>query len=343
MADPNSSTSGASSNAPVAPAPVVGAISIPGRQCSMEDAISVRPNLCSPNLSRGRPIDFFAVYDGHGGPHAAALCRDRMYLILQEELMVVRTTVDMSGGGSRRGRRERLERQKVTEAWKRVLRRCFHRIDEMASFTCCECGMGTPCGCPPNTLGMAGSTAVMAVVTEETIIVANCGDSRAVLSRGGRAIPLSFDHKPDRQDERARIEACGGRVLFADCPRVQGILAMSRAIGDTYLKPYVTSEPEITFTKREPEDECLILASDGLWDVISTEMACEVARECLREENPSGNHSFRPWVEGDGEGAIFSSQSASAAALLTRLALGRNSYDNISVIVVDLKRNYAGR
>nr|XP_016443233.1 PREDICTED: probable protein phosphatase 2C 75 [Nicotiana tabacum] len=112
---------------------------------------------------------------------------------------------------------------------------------------------------------------------------------------------------------------------------------------DKYLKPYVTSEPEITFTKREAEDECLILASDGLWDVISTEMACEVARECLREENPTGNHSFRPWVEGDGEGAIFSSQSASAAALLTRLALGRNSYDNISVIVVDLKRNYAGR
>lgn len=127
---------------------------------------------------------------------AAVLCRDRMYLVLQEELMLVRTTVDMSSSGSsRRGRRERLERQRVTEAWKRVLRRCFHRIDEMASFTCCECGMGTPCGCPPNTLGMAGSTAVMAVVTEETIIVANCGDSRAVLSHGGSPIPLSYDHK----------------------------------------------------------------------------------------------------------------------------------------------------
>lgn len=66
MADPDSSASGEPSNAPV---PVVGAISISGRQRSMEDAISVRPNLCSPNLSRGRPIDFFAVYDGHGGPH----------------------------------------------------------------------------------------------------------------------------------------------------------------------------------------------------------------------------------------------------------------------------------
>lgn len=90
------------------------------------------------------------------------------------------------------------------------------------------------------------------------------------------------------------------------------------------MKPYVISEPEITFLKRNVSDECLILASDGLWDVVSNEMACRVARECL---------------QGD---AIFSSQSESAAALLTRIAMARNSHDNISVIVVDLTRNQAG-
>ncbi|MCD7457839.1 hypothetical protein HAX54_036420 [Datura stramonium] len=257
--------------------------------------------------------------------------------------MRVRNNVDMAGSSSSCGRREPLEGQRTEEAWRIVLKSCFLRIDEMTSCMCSNCGsVGYQCGCPQDALGLTGSTAVVAVLTDETIIVANCGDSRAVLSCGGRPIPLSYDHKPDGREERARVEACGGRVVFADGARVEGILSMSRAIGDNYLKPYITSEPEITFTKREAEDECLILASDGLWDVVSSEKACWVATECLREEDPAGDHSSRPLVEGDGRGAVLSSSrsASSAAALLTRLALGKNSYDNISVIVVDLKRNH---
>ncbi|PHU22916.1 hypothetical protein BC332_08023 [Capsicum chinense] len=100
--------------------------------------------------------------------------------------------------------------------------------------------------------------------------------------------------------------------------------------GDNYLKPYITSEPEMTFTKREAEYECLILASDGLWDVISSEVACEVGRECLREGDPAGYS--RAVVGGDGRGEMFSPRSACSAAVLL--------CDNISVIVVDLKRNH---
>ncbi|KAH7853910.1 hypothetical protein Vadar_007962 [Vaccinium darrowii] len=133
--------------------------------------------------------------------------------------------------------------------------------------------------------------------------------------------------KPDRPDEFRRIQACGGRVIFVNGPRVEGILAMSRALGDKYLKPIVISEPEISFTRRDPGDECLILASDGLWDVLSNDLACEIASECLRQEDEGAATVFYP------------SQSASAATLLTRLALGRRSSDNISVIVVDLRRN----
>ncbi|KAJ8536720.1 hypothetical protein K7X08_035121 [Anisodus acutangulus] len=343
-----SSSSGGSSATP-SQGPMVGAISVSGRQRGMEDAISIRPNLCSPEINRRRPVDFFAIYDGHGGHHVdptvASLCSERMHVVLEEELMRMRNNVDMGGSSSSSGRRQPLEgpRQRTEEAWNSVFRSCFLRIDEMASCTCGECGsVGYQCGCPPDALGLMGSTAVVAVLTAETIIVANCGDSRAVLSRNGSAIPLSYDHKPDKREERARIEERGGRVVFADGARVEGILAMSRAIGDTYLKPYITSEPEMTFTKREAEDECLILASDGLWDVISSELACDVAKKCLLEDDPAGDHSFRPLVEGVGEGALFSSRCASAAALLTRLALGRNSSDNISVIVVDLKRNHTG-
>ncbi|KAH0702582.1 hypothetical protein KY285_016860 [Solanum tuberosum] len=320
---------------------VVGAISIPGRQRVMEDTISIRPNLCLPEINQRRPIDFFAVYDGHGGRHVASMCKERMHEVLEEELMRMRNNVDMGGNG---GRRQPLEGQRMEEAWRRVFKSCFLKIDEMASCICSECGgVGYECGCPPSVLKPpTGSTAVVVVLTDETIIVANCGDSRAVLSRSGSAIPLSYDHKPDKREERARIEACGGRVVFTDGARVEGVLSMSRAIGDNNLKPYMTSEPEMTFTKREAEDECLILASDGLWDVISSDIACAVGRECLRHRDPAGDLSSRPSsVEGDSRGAMFSSRRAcSAAALLTRLALGRNSCDNISVIVVDLKRNH---
>lgn len=123
--------------------------------------------------------------------------------------------------------------------------------------------------------------------------------------------------------------------------------------GDKYLKSVVISEPEITFTRRESDDECLILASDGLWDVLSSELACEVARECLQEgtaareclqgaaaATTSIDLNAVPQIEEEGAGTLYPSRSALAAALLTRLALGRKSTDNISAIVIDLKRSW---
>lgn len=79
-----------------------------------------------------------------------------------------------------------------------------------------------------------------------------------------------------------------------------------------------------------------------MWDVLSNDLACEVASECLREENPAADVDLDtgPWmVEDEGAEPLYPSRSVLAAALLTRLALGRRSFDNISVIVIDLKRN----
>lgn len=92
---------------------------------------------------------------------------------------------------------------------------------------------------------MVGSTAVVALVGSKKMWLANCGDSRAVLSRGGKAIQLTDDHKPEREDEAARVEKAGGQVLFWNGHRVMGVLAMSRAIGDHGLRPYVIPEPEV--------------------------------------------------------------------------------------------------
>ena len=79
----------------------------------------------------------------------------------------------------------------------------------------------------------SGATGTTALVTETHIICGNAGDSRTVLGRAGKAIPLSKDHKPDDLPEKTRIEAAGGSVMMN---RVNGDLAVSRALGDFTYK-----------------------------------------------------------------------------------------------------------
>ncbi|KAI3869038.1 hypothetical protein MKW92_005801 [Papaver armeniacum] len=176
-----------------------------------------------------------------------------------------------------------------------------------------------------------GSTAVVSLISKDKIIVANCGDARAVLSRAGSPpIPLSQDHKfkPDRKDETERIEAAGGTVIDWNGFRVLGVLATSRCIGDRYLKPFATSVPEVTITSRNESDEFLILASDGLWDVMSNKMACQIARKCLEGKVARISSSLLD----------HTCNAAYAAAVLAEVAIARGSKDNISVVIVELKK-----
>lgn len=171
-------------------------------------------------------------------------------------------------------------------------------------------------------LALVGTTAVVALVGRRMIYVANCGDSRAVLSRDGQAVALTDDHKAAREDETARVEAAGGQILFWNGVRVMGLLAVSRAIGDHSLRPYVIAEPEVTIVNRHSADEILIMASDGLWDVMSNQEACNLAKKCLLRAQQRGS----------------SRQSAArvAATVLTRAAVDRGSRDNVTVVIVDL-------
>lgn len=111
------------------------------------------------------------------------------------------------------------------------------------------------------------------------------------------------------------------------------------------MKRVTTSQPEISITEREGKDECLILASDGIWDVISDDLACRVASACLREGSaaaaPTSRYSDHPIKDYGGQ-VLFPSESYFAAAILCRLALARGSHDNISAIVVDLRRKAKG-
>lgn len=298
--------------------PKFGVASVCGRRREMEDAVAIYPSYFRTGSETSTELHYFAVYDGHGCSHVAKKCKDRLHELVKEEL----------------------QSDEAPTEWKETMERSFSRMDKEA-IACKDGVFSENCKCELQTqeCDAVGSTAVVAVVTTDKVIIANCGDSRAVLCRGGKAIPLSSDHKPDRPDELNRIEEAGGRVIYWDGPRVLGVLAMSRAIGDNYLKPYVSSEPEVTVTDRTEEDDFLILASDGLWDVVSNDTACGVARMCLRGKVPKTK------VTVDGElTAVTGSENAdkacsNASMLLTKLALARHSADNVSVVVINLKKS----
>lgn len=175
---------------------------------------------------------------------------------------------------------------------------------------------------------LQGTTMVTALVGTWHIGVASCGDSRAVLCRNSTAIRLTRDHKPSLKDEQVRVGNEGGFVLeIRGCPRVNGILAMTRAIGDHAFKG-ITATPEVTVFHRHHEDEFMILASDGLWDVISDVEACEVTKRCI--------------VRAEERGASPELAAKVAASVLMRASLNKGSSDNISVIVVDLRVPWSG-
>ncbi|XP_014499555.1 probable protein phosphatase 2C 11 [Vigna radiata var. radiata] len=111
--------------------------------------------------------------------------------------------------------------------------------------------------------------------------------SQRVASRVGSVIPLSIDHKPDRSDERQRIEKAGGFIIWAGTWRVGGVLAVSCAFGDKLLKPYVVADPEIQEEEIDGVD-FIIIVSDGLWNVISNKEVVSLVQNITDAEEDFG-------------------------------------------------------
>ncbi|KAL5189874.1 Protein phosphatase 2C 16 [Glycine soja] len=307
--------------------PLWGFTSVCGKRPEMEDAVATVPRflkipiemLTGDRLPDGinkcfgqQTIHFFGVYDGHGGSQVAKYCRERMHLALAEEIESVKEGLLVEN-----------TKNDCRDLWKNTFTNCFLKVDAE---------VGGEVNREPVAPETVGSTSVVAIICSSHIIVSNCGDSRAVLCRGKEPMALSVDHKPNRDDEYARIEATGGKVIQWNGHRVFGVLAMSRSIGDRYLKPWIIPDPEVTFLPRAKDDECLILASDGLWDVMTNEEVCDIARRRIllwHKKNGLALPSER------GEGIDPAAQAA--AEYLSNRALQKGSKDNITVIVVDLK------
>ncbi|CAI9092522.1 OLC1v1027779C3 [Oldenlandia corymbosa var. corymbosa] len=156
----------------------------------------------------GKTVCLFGIFDGHGGSRAAEYLRDNLFEnLLKHPEFIANTKLAIS------------ETYKQTDAKFLESEKDTFRDD--------------------------GSTASTAVLVDNHLYVANVGDSRTIISKAGKAIPLSEDHKPNRSDERKRIESAGGVVMWAGTWRVGGVLAMSRAFGNRMLKQYVVADPEI--------------------------------------------------------------------------------------------------
>ncbi|KAF8401034.1 hypothetical protein HHK36_014337 [Tetracentron sinense] len=314
--------------------PLWGFMSICGRRPEMEDAFAAVPRFLEipihmligdrmlDGMSKNHLIaHFFGVYDGHGGSQVANYCRDRLHSALAEEIEIVKER--LSDGSIR---------DNWLEQWVKAFTSCFLKVDAEVGGRVTRSSGGnasaSEASLEPVAPETVGSTAVVAVICSSHIIVANCGDSRAVLCRGKEPMALS----PNREDEYARIEAAGGKVIQWNGHRVFGVLAMSRSIGDRYLKPWIIPEPEVMFVPRAKEDECLILASDGLWDVMTNEEVCNVARKRILLWHKK-NVAMPPTERGKG----VDPAAQAAAECLSKLAIQKGSKDNITVIVVDLK------
>ncbi|XP_015171924.1 PREDICTED: probable protein phosphatase 2C T23F11.1 [Polistes dominula] len=124
---------------------------------------------------------------------------------------------------------------------------------------------------------LSGSTVIALLIKDNILYCANAGDSRAVASINGKVIALSQDHKPTLEDERKRIENAGGCIKFN---RVNGSLALSRALGDFKFKnnwylpakdQMVTALPEVKQFLLTEEWEFVVLACDGIWEVMTNE------------------------------------------------------------------------
>ncbi|XP_060188421.1 probable protein phosphatase 2C 58 [Lycium barbarum] len=227
--------------------------------------------VCEFKQVNNNELGLFAIYDGHMGHDVANYLQTHLFNNILKEHDVWTDTVSAT-------------RRAYNTTDKDILEKAFE-------------------------LGKGGSTAVTAMlINGQTLIVANVGDSRAVISKKGVAKQLSIDHEPNR--EREIIESKGGFVsnIPGDVPRVDGQLAVARAFGDKSLKRHLSSDPDVAIELIDNDVDLIILASDGLWKVMSNQEAVD----CIKNMK----------------------DAKAAAKHLSEVAISRKSKDDISCIVV---------
>ncbi|KAI6199023.1 PPM-type phosphatase domain-containing protein [Aphelenchoides besseyi] len=244
--------------------------SMQGWRTDMEDAHDVKVS-----ISEKEPFknwSFFAVFDGHAGSRVALHSSENLlqYLLDTQEFKGLVSELEKSKG-------------EVTEKAKELItngiKAGFLKLDEH---------MSHEKGSDGEQKEKSGTTAVCAILSPDYIFFGNLGDSRGMLGRLNQEVFFTIDHKPFHEQERNRIVKAGGTVMIQ---RVNGSLAVSRALGDYDYKKVpglapsdqlVSPEPDVYILKRnKTADQFLVLACDGIYDVINNEDLCHLIRSRL--------------------------------------------------------------
>ncbi|XP_006890582.1 PREDICTED: protein phosphatase 1G-like, partial [Elephantulus edwardii] len=168
----------------------------------------------------------------------------------------------------------------------------------------------------------SGTTALVALIRGKQLIVANVGDSRCVVSEAGKALDMSYDHKPEDEMELARIKNAGGKVTMDG--RVNGDLNLSRAIGDHFYKrnknlppeeQMISALPDIKVLALTDDHEFMVIACDGIWNVMSSQEVVDFIQSKISKRDENGelrllssiveellNQCLAPDTSGDGTG-----------------------------------------
>ncbi|CBI25040.3 probable protein phosphatase 2C 51 isoform X1 [Vitis vinifera] len=291
-----------------------------------EDRISCDLDMKIPLLDEGKRepremrVGVVGVFDGHGGEEASDMASKLFmdYFLLHTIFNIYKKMIAFNKEQDTDLQSKEGDESLQMKILREALLRTIHEIDLKFSEEAVQSNLH------------AGSTATVVVIIDGQILVGNVGDSKALLCSEkkskshqvtqGRiyfsAQELTRDHHPDREDERARIEASGGSIIVWGVPRVNGILAMSRSIGDVYLKRHgVISTPELTgWRALTANDSYLVVASDGIFESLTPDDICDFI----------------------GHQKSGLSSSSSLADCIVDIAFEKGSTDNLSVIVVPL-------
>ncbi|XP_059300878.1 probable protein phosphatase 2C 51 isoform X2 [Lycium ferocissimum] len=304
-----------------------------GRRKYQEDRIRCYLHVTVPVLGEDGPneagVGIAAVFDGHGGKEASEMASQKFldYFLLHVVFNTYKNLFSHSNEHEEAGQHSlkfKVDDESTHGILAKALLRTIQDIDSEFSQEALKNDY------------ISGSTAIVVLWMNGQILVGNLGDSKALLcsrkthfdqdSEGElltrlQAEELTRDHYPDRDDEKARIEAAGGVVLLVGVPRVNGILAVSRSIGDIRLKRYgIVAEPEVTGWRRlSTEDRYVVIGSDGIYERTSPQDVCNILHETSIDSSSC-------------------SSSSSLADCIVHNAFCKGSSDNLSVIVIPLRQ-----
>ncbi|XP_020382877.2 protein phosphatase 1F [Rhincodon typus] len=222
---------------------------------------------------------FFAVFDGHGGVDAAVYAATHLHVNFAHQKMFLTQPEE-------------------------ALRQAFKQTDEMFLQRAKRKKL------------RSGTTGVAALIVGDTLHLAWLGDSQVMMVQQGLVVTLMDPHKPEKESEKQRIEDLGGCVVFLGCWRVNGTLAVSRAIGDIDQKPYVSGDADSASFKLNGTEDYVVLACDGFFDGVEPSRVVDLVQEHLEENG------------GDG---------STVAESLVAAAKEGGSNDNITVVLVFLR------